>query len=267
VAAETGKVGSTRDLVGALLRGMRLLECFTPGQPVMTLAQLVKASGYSKTSTYRLLVTLEHAGWLERTSDAAFRLTLKAFQIGSIAVDSLDVRREAIQIMGALAAETGDSVYLVVPDAERAVCLERVDGGQAVRVADLNVGGSQPLHLGAGPRALLAFREEELLPILQRGGLEQRTASSLSDPAALAADLAETRRRGYAISRGDATSGVGALGAPVFDARGRAVAALSVGGLLERVSPEREPYLVSHLLAACRTLSARLGHVSDVPPF
>ena len=78
-------------------------------------------------------------------------------------------------------------------------------------------------------------------------------------PAALRADLAEIRRRGYSISRGDATPGVGALGAPVFDATGRAVAALSVGGLLERVSPEREPEVSARLLACSRELSTRLG--------
>jgi DNA-binding IclR family transcriptional regulator len=239
------------------------MECFTGGQPEMRLTELVEASGYSKTSTFRLLTTLEHAGWVERTGRGAFRLTLKAFQVGSIAVDALDLRREAVPIMGALAAETGDSVYLVVPDDGRAVCLERVDGGQGPRVADLNVGGSQPLHLGAGPRALLAFREEELLPSLEHIGLEQRTVSSLSDLESLAADLAATRVRGYAISRGDATSGVGALGAPVFDARRHVVAALSVGGLLERVSPEREPYLASNLLKASSALSRRLGHLPD----
>ena len=260
MAATSEEGGSTRDLVGSLLRGLRLLECFTPQRPELTLAQLVKASGYSKTATHRLLGTLVHAGWVERTGTGSFRLSLKAFQVGSIAVDNLDVRREAGPIMSALAAETGDGVYLVVADGERAVCLERLDGGEGARVSVLNVGGSQPLHLGAGPRALLAFREEELLPGVLRAGLEKGTALSLSDPEALAADLAETRRRGYAISRGDVTSGVGALGAPVFGAGGRAVAALSIGGLVERVSPEREPYLAQLLLSACESLSRRLGH-------
>jgi DNA-binding IclR family transcriptional regulator len=229
----------------------------------MTLPELVKASGYSKTATYRFLVTLVEAGWLERTSTAAFRLTLKAFQVGSIAVASLDVRREALPIMGALAAETEDSVYLLVPDAERAVCLERVDGGSGPRLAILNVGGTQQLHLGAGPRALLAFREDELLPLLMRAGLERPTAASLSDRAALAADLAEIRARGYAVSRGDVTAGVGALGGPVFDAQGRVVAALSVGGLLERMSVDREPLLAAQVLHACRALSTRLGYTGE----
>jgi DNA-binding IclR family transcriptional regulator len=254
---------SSKDLVATLLRGLRLLECFAPGRPEMTLPELVKAGGYSKTSTYRFLVTLVEAGWLERTHTAAFRLSLKAFQVGSIAVDSLDVRREALPIMRGLVAETGESVYLVVPDADRAVCLERVDVGNGPRLAILNVGGSQQLHLGAGPRALLAFREDELLPILVRAGMEQPTAASLTDPAALAADLKEIRRRGYAVSRGDVTAGVGAVGGPVFDASGRVVAALSVGGLLERMSLEREPELAPQVLKACAALSARLGYRAD----
>jgi DNA-binding IclR family transcriptional regulator len=124
----------------------------------------------------------------------------------------------------------------------------------------LRIGGTQQLHLGGGPRALLAFREDESLPTLLRAGLEQPTAASLNDPAALTAALAEIRARGYAVSRGDVTAGVGAIGAPVFDASGRAVAALSVGGLLERVSVEREPFVASRVLDACRALSARLGY-------
>ena len=263
LASETEEPGSSRDLVVTLLRGMRLLDCFAPGRPEMTLPELVKAGGYSKTSTYRFLVTLVEAGWLERTSSAAFRLTLKAFQVGSIAVDSLDVRREALPLMGALAAETGESVYLVVPDADRAVCLERVDGGNGPRLAILNVGGTQQLHLGAGPRALLAFREDDLLPALIRAGLEQPTSASLADPVALSADLKEIRARGYAVSRGDVTAGVGAVGGPVFDASGRVVAGLSVGGLLERMSLDREPFLASQVLKACGALSARLGYAGN----
>lgn len=262
MVAKAGTSGTVPEVVNGLLRGMRLLDCFEPGRPEMTLADLVRASGYSKTSTYRLLITLEQAGWLERTSTAAFRLTLKPFQLGSVVMDSLDVRREAVPIMGALAAETGDSVYLVVPDAGRAVCLERIDGGGGVRIADLNVGGSQPLHVGAGPRALLAFREPELLPKVEAAGLDQLTSATLSEREALLADLAETRRRGYAISRGDATTGVGALGAPVFDVTGTAIAALSVGGLVERVAPDREAYLAARLIESCRALSARLGHTT-----
>ncbi len=248
-----------RVLVGSVLKALRLLDLFDRGQPEMSLAEFVRRSGYSKSTTYRLLVTLEEAGWLERGTGGTFRLTIKPFQVGSILVDSLELRREAGPVMARLAAELDETVYLVVAAGTRAVCLERIDSGQGVRLADLYVGGSQPLHLGAAPRALLAFDEDALLPPLLAEGLSRRTEKSIVDPARLQADLAETRRRGFSISDEDVTPGVAAIGAPVFGADGRAVAALSVGGLLPRILPPRSSQ-VSCLMQGCRELSTRLGY-------
>jgi DNA-binding IclR family transcriptional regulator len=242
---------------------MRLLDLFERGQPEMTLAEFARRSGYSKSTTYRLLVTLVEAGWLERSPTGAFRLTIKAFQVGSVLVDSLELRQEAGPIMARMAAELDEAVYLVVAAGTRAVCLERIDSGQGVRLADLYVGGSQPLNLGAAPRALLAFDEERLLPPLLKEGLSRRTEHSLVDPADLRRDLAETRRLGYSISDEDVTAGIGAIGAPIFGADGVAIAALSFGGLRQLVLPPR-PTHVERLLKACREISTRLGHGSRV---
>ena len=238
---------------------MRLLDLFERGRPEMSLAEFARRSGYSKSTTYRLLVTLVEAGWLERSPAGAFRLTIKAFQVGSVLVDSLELRREAGPIMAKMAAELDETVYLVVAAGTRAVCLERIDSGQGVRMVELYVGGSQPLNLGAGPRALLAFDQARLLPPLLKEGLTRRTQSSLVDPADLLSDLAETRRRGYSISDEDVTAGIGAIGAPILGPDGVAVAALSFGGLRQQVLPPR-PTHVACLLQACQEISTRLGY-------
>jgi DNA-binding IclR family transcriptional regulator len=248
-----------RGLVGSVLRALRLLDLFDRGRPEMSLAEFARRSGYSKSTTYRLLVTLVEAGWLERSPAGAFRLTIKAFQVGSVLVDSLELRREAGPIMARMAAELDEAVYLVVAAGTRAVCLERIDSGQGVRMADLYVGGSQPLNLGAAPRALLAFDEDRLLPPLLEEGLSRRTEYSLVDPVDLLGDLAETRRRGYSISDEDSTAGIGAIGAPILGADGVAVAALSFGGLRQHVLPPR-PTHVACLLQACQEISTRLGY-------
>ena len=248
-----------RALVGSVLRAMRLLDLFDRGRPEMSLAEFARRSGYSKSTTYRLLLTLVEAGWLERSPAGAFRLTIKAFQVGSVLVDSLELRREAGPIMARMAAELDEAVYLVVAAGTRAVCLERIDSGQGVRLADLYVGGSQPLNLGAGPRALLAFDEERLLPPLLQEGLSKRTEHSLFNPGDLLDDLAETRRRGYSISDEDVTAGIGAIGAPIFGPDGVALAALSFGGLRQHVLPPR-PTQVARLLQACQEISTRLGY-------
>jgi DNA-binding IclR family transcriptional regulator len=248
-----------RALVGSVLRAMRLLDLFERGRPEMTLSEFVRRSGYSKSTTYRLLVTLEEAGWLERGPGGTFRLTIRPFQVGSILVDSLELRREAGPIMARIAADVDETVFLVVPAGTLAVCLERIDSEQGVRLSELYVGGSQPLHLGAAPRALLAFDEEELLPPLLAAGLSRRTERSIIDPEELRADLAQTRQRGYSISDEDVTPDVAAIGAPVFASHGRAVGALSVGGLRRRLMPPRAEH-ISCLLDACAEISARLGH-------
>jgi DNA-binding IclR family transcriptional regulator len=235
------------------------MDLFERGQPEMSLAEFARRSGYSKSTTYRLLVTLVHAGWLERSPTGAFRLTIKAFQVGSVLVDSLELRQEAGPVMARMAAELDQAVYLVVAAGTRAVCLERIDSGQGVRIADLYVGGSQPLNLGAAPRALLAFDEDRLLPPLLKEGLSRRTEYSLVDPQELQDDLAETRRRGYSVSDEDVTSGIGAIGAPILGADGVAVAALSFGGLRQHVLPPK-PTHVARLLQACEEVATRLGH-------
>lgn len=253
-SADRGRV-----LVGSVLRAMRLLDLFERGRPEMTLADFVRRSGYSKSTTYRLLVTLEEAGWLERGPGGTFRLTIRPFQVGSILVDSLELRREAGPIMARVAADVDQTVFLVVPAGTLAVCLERIDSEQGVRLSELYVGGSQPLHLGAAPRALLAFDEEALLPPLLAAGLARKTERSIVDPDELMADLEKTRGRGYSISDEDVTPDVAAIGAPIFGAQGQVVGAVSIGGLRQRVMPPREDH-VSCLLHACREISARLGH-------
>lgn len=253
-----GSAPNDRAVVESVLRATRLLGCFRHGEPQLSLAELVRRGGYSKTTTYRLLTTLEVAGWLERTDGATFRLTLRPFQIGSILIDSLDLRREAPPVMRRLSEDADQTVYLTIPAGVHAVCIERIDRGQSVRVMDLHVGGSQPLHLGAAPRALLAYHEDDLLPELLRFGLEARTPRSLSTPGALLVDLAATRQRGYSISDSDATLGVAAIGAPVFDLTERAIASISIGGLSEQLLPPRARD-TSLLLHAAAAISSRLG--------
>jgi DNA-binding IclR family transcriptional regulator len=100
--------------VESVLRATRLLGCFRQGEPALPLAELVRRGGYSKTTTYRLLLTLGEAGWLERDEASAFRLTIRLFEIGSILIDSLDLRQQARLVMSQLSKECGLTVHLAI---------------------------------------------------------------------------------------------------------------------------------------------------------
>lgn len=253
---------SDKRTVTSVQRALHLLECFSHERPELTLAELARSSELNKTTTHRLLATLEAAGWVERTVDGAHRLTLRAFEVGSVATDSIDLRNEATPVLSELVAELGETAFLTVVEDDRAVCLERVESPQLVRILALDVGKSLPLTVGGGPVALLAFNQEELLPRVLEGDWAKYTDSSIGSRAALERHLAETVERGYALSREDVTHGICAIGAPVLDAEGRAVAALSVAGVSARFQPPREEEIAAAVVAACRRVSERVGHAS-----
>jgi DNA-binding IclR family transcriptional regulator len=122
----------------------------------------------------------------------------------------------------------------------------------------MQLGSSLPLYAGAAPRALLAFlpREEQqaALAVAELPGDPTRP-----DPAAIAGDIEQVRHRGYAISDGDVTPGIAALGAPVFDHRGELAAAVSISGLRSQVLGTQQDRNVELLLAGARTIGIALG--------
>lgn len=245
-------------MIESVERALRILECFDHSTPRMQLNEIVRRSGYSKSTAYRVLITLEELGWLERTPDG-YCLSIKAFQVGSVALSGIDIREQALPLMRSLSQRLEVSTFLLVASGPRATCIERVDGG-AVRVMHLALGDTLPLNVGGGPKALLAYREDELLPILLREGLPQQTPHAITDVTQLKKELIVARERGYTLSTEDVTIGVGAIGAPVFDRLGTAVAALSVGGLLSSFRGSLQQDAAAALVGAASELSNRLGY-------
>ena len=153
--------------------------------------------------------------------------------IGGQFEDRLDIRECALPSLRQLLEATGTTSFLCVRRDTRAVCVERLDG-QAVRSLAMQLGSSLPLFAGAAPRAIFAF----LPPAEQRSSLK---ASRLPgdpprpDATAIQADIERVRRDGFAVSDGDVTPGIAALGAPVFNHRGELEAAISISGLRSQI--------------------------------
>lgn len=179
-------------------------------------------------STYRLLANLQAMGWVEpATSRGSYRLGVDVMRLGGIAKDRLDVRESAMPALRRLRERTGATSFLCIRSDDRAVCVERIEGAH-VRSLALTLGQSLPLHLGAAPRAILSF-----LPRAER----EAVLSRLLDPSDTGTrgraeqEIDATRDAGVAVSDGDVTPGIAALGAPIFDHRGEVRGALSVSGL------------------------------------
>jgi DNA-binding IclR family transcriptional regulator len=154
----------------------------------------------------------------------------------------------------------GETVFLLVRRGRNAVCIERLEGLRVQSLA-LRLGGSLPLHVGAGPRVLLAWEpESEWESYAADGTLEALAGETPMTRDALLAELARTRERGYAVSDEDVTPGIASLGAPILDYTGGIRAALSIGGMKSLVlGAEREEF-IRLLVDGARDISRTLGH-------
>lgn len=247
-----------KNIVGSIIKGSRLLDLFTTERRELSLSEFATETGFNKTTTYRLLQTLVAVGWLVRSAGGGYRLGTRMLVLGAIARADLDLRHEALPYMNDLADQLGDTAFLMVPGPQGAVIIETVVGANPVQVAGLTPGATLPYHVAAGPVALAAFSPEVEAAVLAEQH-EQFTVRSVTTPQGLRAKFAETREQGYAMSVEDYIDGVAAIGAPIVDADGRAVAALSVGGPLNNFGEERREQTITLVVDAARALSAILN--------
>jgi DNA-binding IclR family transcriptional regulator len=225
-------------------------------------AQIAELTGEPRSSVYRMLAGLQQLGMAEAgTRRGTFRLGLHLLELGEAVKSGFDERALAMPVMERLHQATGETVFLCIRRGYEAVCIERLDGRRVQSLA-LRVGGSLPLHAGAASRVLLAFAGREFWHeyLTERAEqIEQLTASTPMTAEELIPLLEETSRTGLAISDGDVTVGIAALGVPITDYRGTVRAALSISGVRPAILGGGTREIREHLIEAGAEISRSLG--------
>ena len=210
-----------------------------------------------RSSVYRLGDALRDAALIEQNPDAHLKLSLRWLRLADAARAGMSEWQGSRKILDELARATRQTVFLTVPRANEAICIDW-SRGDAIHVLLLKPGRALPLYAGAAGRITLAYGQDDPEAYLANAPFEAYTARTLTTAAQLRQDITSSRTQGYVVSDGDVTDGIGALGAPLFwTTAGGFAGALSVGGLAEDLN-RRRPELVELLLAAASTLSATL---------
>jgi DNA-binding IclR family transcriptional regulator len=246
--------------VRSLAKAVLLLEALADEREA-TPRRLSELLHEPRTTVYRLLTGLQALDMVEAGSrSGTYRLGWRLLRLGSAVIERLDERQAALPVMERIHERTGETVFLCVRRGDEAVCIERLDGLRVQSLA-LRLGGSLPLHLGAGPRALLAWEpRSEWDAYMDRRELEAMTEQSPVTRAALVAELERSLADGYVVSDEDVTHGIASLGAPVFDYSGNVRAAISIGGMRQFLLEQIRDEAVSLLVDGAREISTALGY-------
>jgi IclR family acetate operon transcriptional repressor len=237
----------------AALRAVRLLKLFTNERPEMSLAEISRASGLNKTTTHRLLRALQSESLIDRNpATSAYSLGAGLMALGVQALASSDLRRRVRPVLRTLARETGETATLEVPFEDSMLILDEVAGNHVIGAAG-NIGTRWPIHATSTGKAWLAFDEAGIERLASE--LKPLTGSTLTDRDSLKPQLAEIRRRGYAITVDEVEDGFTAVATIIRGVLGDVQGALSIGGPTQRLTSSRRAELGATLCRAAQRLS------------
>ncbi len=251
--------GPERDYVQSLSRGLTVLQAFSAERPAMTLADMARATGLTRATVRRLLLTLVSLGYVG-TDGRIFELTPRVLDLGFAYVSSLQLPDIAQPFMEALSNRVHESVSASVLDGSEIVYVARVNT-QRIMGISLAIGSRLPAAWTSMGRVLLAdLSEEQLDEFLDNLVITELTSQSITDVEALRAELLTVRTQGYALIDQELEEGIRSVAAPLRDRRGRTLAAVNVGTHAARVTlKELRGVILPDLLATARSIESQLA--------
>ncbi|MXP19795.1 helix-turn-helix domain-containing protein [Gordonia sp. HNM0687] len=251
-----GRQGSDSS-VQSVDRAITVLQVLARRGP-STVTELSGEVGLHKSTTFRLLSTLEARGIVEQEeSRGRYHLGYGIVQLAAGATRRYDLSVISRGVCQTLAAEVGETVNIVIRDDDAVISIDQVIGSSTITTVNW-VGQRSPIHATSAGRVFLASMTTDERDEVLAGPLERFTDYTLTDRAELDAQLTLTSDRGWAFTRDEHELGLSAVAAPIRTLDGSVVAAVSVSGPTFRIT---DPHEIAGLVkSAAATISERNGY-------
>ena len=245
-------------------KALNLLEALVKSGQPRRLTELSRELGLTKPNVYRLLSTLSILGYVKKDpATSLYSPTLKLWEMGSLLVRDVDLVAMASPRIKRLSEETRESVQLAVFDSGFVVYVDKVDSPQPLK-AMTNIGSRVPATVTSSGKALLAWQTPAALDQAM-AQLKKYTSLTMMRRRDIEQDLEETRKRGYAVNRGEWREGVAGIAAPIRDRHGHVVAAVAVWGSDRNILGTERDSFARMAMSAAHDISRDLGHLEVAP--
>jgi DNA-binding IclR family transcriptional regulator len=235
-------------------RTMAVFDCFTPQRLRLTLQEIAESMRMPKSTTFRIVQSLEQMGYLVRLDDQKYCLSFRFTRLAGMVMSTLSIRQVARPPMSELARQTNETVTLNMANGRDRICIDVIDTpsplmslarpGQNVRLDGK----------GATGKILMAHLPAKDLQRLI-GPAARATARK---PSELMSELARIREDGYSVSHGEHVLGLSAIAAPVWESNDTPNYCITVTAPTVRMQPKVDEF-VKLLLRTSNDISRRLG--------
>lgn len=246
--------------VQSVTRALKLLSCLAAAHGGQRLTDLARSSGLAVSTVHRLLLTMQQAGFVHFDSSGNdWHVGRQAFSAGAAYVSRRSYVAPALILLRRLRDETRETASLGVLDNGQLVTLAQVESRERAHAIP-PAGGRVAAVCSAMGKALLAtWPEQQVEAFCNHAAFHRMVGASRISLSALMHDLAEVRKRGYAVDDEKYTDGLCCVAAAVWSPQGEAVCAVSVTALASRLSGEGSPDIASAVMRAADDLTRRIG--------
>jgi IclR family pca regulon transcriptional regulator len=208
----------------SLARGLMVVKAFDRDSPKMRISDVAAKAGMTRASARRYLLTLKDLGYVGADGDVFYPLP-RILELGYSFVSSARLEDFVEPILKTLSDEIDAAAHFAVLDNNETLCLGSVFSNKMFGFF-ISIGARRPAYAGSMGKVLLSgLSDEKLDGYLAAVPRVQHTAQTLTKAAALRREIVEVRKSGYALNRGEFTTGVVGIGVPVRSRSG-AIAAV-----------------------------------------
>lgn len=250
--------------VKSLARALDLLDILAENDDECSLGKIAQASKLPPSTVHRLLQSLQQRSFVVQNKITSnYTLGENLILLGRKAERQRDVRNIARPCLEELAHETKETVNLTTLVGRNVVQLDHIDSPNILKVT-WDAGQHFPVHASASGKIFLAhLSNDEREKIFKSIKLQPFTQRTIVDAKKSRLELDAIRKHGYAIDDAEREEGVRCIAAPVFNAHGRVIAAVSVSGPSLRLSLARLEALANPVMQTAFTISTALGYHAE----
>jgi IclR family transcriptional regulator, pca regulon regulatory protein len=251
------------EFVQSLARGLAVIRAFDGTRPELGLSEVSRATGLTRATARRLLLTLVRLGYV-RQDGSRFSLRPRVLELGYSYLSALSLPEIAQQHMETLVAQVNESSSIAVLDDTEIVYVVRVPTTRIMTIT-ITVGTRLPAYPTSMGRVLLAGLEpDELEQRLSRMHIDPLTPTTVPDASALRVELDRVRAQGWATVDQELEQGVRSAAVPIHDASGGVSAAMNVSVHASRMTmQELRKQVLPNLLRTAASIEAELGAVAS----
>ncbi|MDR6550492.1 IclR family transcriptional regulator [Paenibacillus qinlingensis] len=249
-----------RYTIQAIDKALDLLELLAEHDS-LNLLELTEMLDQPKSSTYRIILTLENRGFISRDDDnGKYCLGYKQLMLTRGLLERNKLRTAAMHEMKRLSELYGDTINLGVMLEGEVLYVEIIESTQPLRMTD-TVGSKAPFHATAMGKAMSAFLpEDKVKAFITLHGLPAITPNTITSVDQLFAQLKVVHEQGFSMDDQEIVEGARCVAAPIFNMYGNIEGAVSISGAMHRFAPDLLPDMAESIKFAANQISRKLGY-------